>query len=201
MRAARAIGRLSPGAIQRRLMHYYGLDALPAIAPFVRVTDEVSREQLLVRWGDDGVEMALELPLDATRSNELDSVCQLVEGVSHFLLVAERARRELPITQLELELQAEIDKFVVLAVVGVRPLDVASRVLLRRRLFGAVRFVDAAGTERGERYRTAHRLAMRFTRELDHRYLRHGRHRELRVALCRFFRAGQTEKLELARAA
>ncbi|MCH7929016.1 MAG: ATP-binding protein [Proteobacteria bacterium] len=34
-----------------------------------------------------------------------------VEGVSHFVLVAERARRELPVTQLELELQAEIDKF------------------------------------------------------------------------------------------
>ena len=41
-------------------------------------------------------------------------MCQLIEGVSHFVYVADRARRKLPATQLELELQAEIDKYVLL---------------------------------------------------------------------------------------
>ena len=192
---------LSLAAIQRRLVHYYGLDEVPAIDGFVRVSDDVEREQLLVRWGEDGVEMALELPRHAATGRDLDAICQLVEGVSHFVLVAERARSELPLTQLELELQAEIDKYVVLAVTSEPPLDAISRAALHERLFGAVRFLHPPDTEHGERYRIAHRLAMRFTQKLDHRYLRHGRHHELRAALCRFYRAGQTTKLELARAA
>jgi hypothetical protein len=200
-RKRRRGARLSPGSIQRLLMRYYRLEELPAVEQFVRVSEELERERLLVRWGEDGVDVALELPSEATRSNRLDAVCQRVEGVSHFLLVAERARCELPLTELELELQAEVDKFVVLVVAGERALDARSRARLHERLFGSVRFLDPPGTERGERYRIAHCLAMRFTHKLEHRYLRHGRHHELRVALCRFFRAGQTAKIELARAA
>jgi hypothetical protein len=193
----------SPNAVQKRLTRYYQLEELPAVESFVSAGRDGARERLLVRWGDDGVEMALELPEEALRPGPLplDAACQLVEGVSHFVLVAERARRELPITELELELQAEVDKFVVLALAGDRPLDAGARASLHHRLFRGARFVDPPGTLRGDRYRMAHRLALRFTRHLDVRYLRHGRHHALRETLRRFYDGGQTTKIELARAA
>ncbi len=60
-------------------------------------------------------------------------------------------------TQLELELQAEVDKFVLCLEVSN---DSAQRLL--DRMFDSPRFLDAEGTEAGERYRLAHRLAARF---------------------------------------
>ena len=48
--------------------------------------------------------------------------CLAVEGVSHFVYVALRAARERPVSPLELELQAEVDKFACcLLVAGRRP--------------------------------------------------------------------------------
>jgi hypothetical protein len=189
--------------IQQRLVAYYGLDAIPAVEGFVSARDDVERERLLVRDADDAVELTLELPAHAVEPGPvtLDVLCQLVEGVSHFVLVAERARRELPTTQLELELQAEVDKFVVLAIASEQEMDAAERVAVHRRLFGAVHFFDPAGTECGDRYRMAHSLAMRFTYRLEHRFLRAGRRRELREALRHFHRVGQAAKLSLALAA
>lgn len=189
--------------IQQTLVGFYALDEIPDVAAFVRVSADGGRERLLVRDGDDGVEVTLELPPSTmVQQGELglDAICQLVEGVSHFVLVAERARRELPTTQLELELQAEIDKYVVLAVAVDQQLDRAERAELHGRLF-AGGFVDPPGSERGERYRLAHELAMRFTYRLEVRYLARGRIVELRDALRRFYGAGPSAKLDMARAA
>jgi hypothetical protein len=185
-------------------MAYYALDELPAVEGFVLPSNDGARERLLVRVDEGTVEVALELPqsiLDGRRPLGLDALCQLVEGVSHFVLFAERARRELPMTQLELELQAEVDKYVLLVVEGQPHLDGVGRVDLHDRLFGAVEFTHPEGSECGDRYRLAHALAARYTRRLERDYLVHGRRRELRAALRRFYTAGQTEKLELAHAA
>ena len=46
------------------------------------------------------------------RPDVLQRFGPLVEGVSHFVYLIWRATRKEPVTQLELELQAEIDKFV-----------------------------------------------------------------------------------------
>ena len=190
-----------PAIIQQRLCHYYGLDSVPDVGPFLEARDDVLRERVLVREGDDGIDVRVELPSAAFAATpSLDVVCQVVEGVSHFVLIAERARCELPTTHLELELQAEVDKFLLLGVLP-EPLPSAERVRLRWQLFDAVRYQHEAGTVPGDRYRLANRTADRFVDRLDREYLRHSRMRELRFYLQRFFRAGQTAKLELARAA
>jgi hypothetical protein len=197
--------------IQGRLSTYYGLDALPAVDDFVRPAED-GREALLIReHQDDGLELALHLPREALEPHDaslgFDAFCQVVEGVSHFVYVAERARRELPATQLELELQAEVDKYVLLALgegsvapaaPGFAP-EHAARV--RARLYERVRFVHPAGTEVGQRYRMANDLAARFARRLEASFAARGRFGELRRALRRFYAAGQREKIELARAA
>ncbi len=66
--------------------------------------------------------------------------CLAVEGVSHFVYVALRAAGDRPVSPLELELQAEVDKFACCRLVaGADP-------LLRRRLYGGV-----AGRRSGRR--------------------------------------------------
>jgi hypothetical protein len=95
------------------------------------------------------------------------------------------------VTQLELELQAEVDKFVLLHELG------TDSARLVESLFDSPRFLDDEGTEAGERYRLAHRLAARF---VSRAVVANDRSRA-RERLRSFYRAGQTEKIRLACAA
>jgi hypothetical protein len=75
----------------------------------------------------------------------------------------------------------------------------ASRV--RAYLFEEVTFTDPPGTETGDRYRIANDLAARFAGRLEEDFARRGRYAEMLSTLRRFYAAGQTEKIALARAA
>ena len=102
--------------IQRELERYYGLERAPNVTRFVRDGDQGTREVVLVRESEDELEIAVVLPPESKQISPggalSDIWLQVAEGVSHFLYLAERARVHLPVTQLELELQAEVDKFV-----------------------------------------------------------------------------------------
>ncbi len=179
--------------LQRQIEQFYALERTPDVVDFVRIGDADSRETLLVRESDDEVEIALCLPPDVASD---DGFLQLVEGVSHFVYLAERARTNLPATRLELEMQAEVDKFVVLATTRG---ELTRREVhhLHDKLYARVRFLHAADTEDGERYRLANDLAARFVLRLfDRDEIDLPRH-----ALRRFYRSGQTDKIHLARAA
>jgi hypothetical protein len=171
------------------------------VVDFVReLDDETRREELLVREGVDSVELALLLPKrllepDGAR-HDADSLMQALEGVSHFVFLSERVRTGLPTTKLELELQAEVDKYVLLALEGT-PRDRAACEAISRTLFERVSFLHEAESEEGERYRLANALAARFVRRLDPQ----AGGSALRERLRRFYRAGQAEKIHLARAA
>jgi hypothetical protein len=181
--------------IQRGLEQFYGLERAPNVARFVRDGGEGSREVVLLRESEDELEIALLLPPESNRiapGGALSDVwLQVAEGVSHFLYLVERARVSLPVTKLELELQAEVDKFVLL-----RELSTDSAGLVET-LFDSPRFLDDEGTEAGERYRLAHRLAARF---VSRAVVANERSRA-RERLRSFYRAGQTEKIRLACAA
>jgi hypothetical protein len=160
---------------------------------FVRESsDAAEREALLLRESDGALEMALVVPAGA--ANDHDGWLQLAEGVSHFVYVANRARQELPSTQLELELQAEVDKFVLLVLEQV-PYDRGEAFEVHSRLFERVSYLHDAGTELGDRYRTANDLAARFVRRLMTR-----RGDWTHATLRRFYRAGQAEKIRLVAA-
>lgn len=182
--------------IQRELEAFYGLERGPNVARFVRDGDAGSREVVLVRQTDSELEMAVVLPPESKRisvGGALNDVwLQVAEGVSHFIYLAERARVSLPVTKLELELQAEVDKFVLSL-----GFSTDSAEQLVERLFDSPRFLDAEDTEDGARYRLAHQLAARFvSRAVVANDL--GRARE---RLRAFYRAGQAEKIRLASAA
>lgn len=200
-------GRSLPARIQAALCRLYGIDDAPAVDDFIRPCEgAIEREVLLVREDEDGVEIAVHLPksaLDGCAQLGFDEVCQVIEGVSHFVFLVERARRELPLTQLELELQAEVDKYVIFVhdPRDVRRFEPHRAARVRARLFEAVSYLDPPGTEKGDRYRLANDLAARFAGMLDERFARRGHFEQLLDALRRFYGAGQYEKINLACAA
>jgi hypothetical protein len=178
----------------------------PAIDPFVRAS-EGGREVVELVEGDGELSIAVHLPSEAVRADgglPLDLLCQVVEGVSHFVYLAERARRGLPTTQLELELQAEVDKFVVVAeALGRASSDEAERRRLRglrAAMFERVRYLHEAHTEPGARYRLANQLAARFIGSMEDAWVC-ARDALVLARLRRFHGAGQREKIEMARAA
>jgi hypothetical protein len=164
------------------------------------------REQLLLREADGELGMALFVDSAALANLEqndpaarLDDenfgdFCLAVEGVSHFVYVALRAAASRPVSQLELELQAEVDKFVLL-VLEQLPYDRGEAFEVHSRLFERVTYLHEAGTELGDRYRTANDLAARFVRRL----LAYGPE-TTHATLRRFYRAGQTDKIRLVAA-
>jgi len=181
--------------IQRRIERYYALERAPDVARFASAGTEGEREVLFVRDDGEDVEMALRVPGGPPSAGANDVWLQLLEGVSHFVYLAERVRTGLPATQLELELQAEVDKFVFLALDA----DDDSRpdaLVLHERIFEQATFLHPPGTEAGERYRLANQLAARLAGRLVTRG-----EGEAQALLRRFYRAGQAEKIALARAA
>jgi hypothetical protein len=186
-------------SIQHLLQRFYALEAAPDVRNFVRDAGPDVRENLLVRERDGHLEIALVLPeVDGTTS--VDHALQLVEGVSHFLLLVERSRTGLPTTRLELELQAEVDKFVV-AATSSREMTHDRARRLHDRLYERVTYLHAANTEEGRRYRLANDLAARFlARVVTPRVVEQGLG-SVRPLLRRFYRFGQTEKIRWAKAA
>ena len=182
--------------VQRALSRLYALEGDDDVRDFIEPAGAGERETLLVRQSEEGgLEIALRL---APLTDALDGFCQLIEGVSHFVYVAHRAEVERETTQLELEIQAEVDKYVVLAH-GVSGLSAASSERLRRRLYEGVSYVHDEGTHEGERYRVANGAAHRFTERIERKYVGTSRVLAMREELRAFFEMGLEEKLRAAR--
>jgi len=187
--------------VQRRLQTFYGLEQAPCVGDFVTLAAPGERERLLFRQhAEDQVELRLVLPefplSEALQPSRLsDRYLQLLEGVSHFVLLAERIRVGCPTSQLELELQAEVDKLVLIqnCLGDATPHD-SER--LHHKLYERVSFLHPAGSEPGDRYRLANRVAARFTKRLP----KPGSPARLDL-LRRFYRAGLNGKMHLSQAA
>lgn len=185
--------------IQRGLERLYRLDPCADVEDFVTHAGDGGRETLLVRESDAGLELQLCLPKlgEVGDDASFDPICQIIEGVSHFVYIADRAAQERETSQLELEVQAEVDKYVVLAS-SLPAFDERTSRRLRAQLYDEVSFVHDEATEAGERYRLANAVARRFVTRLERDYLSRARYGELQTELRRFFHMGQGEKLRAA---
>ena len=172
-------------------------------------------ETLLVREDGSGLDLGLFLdpallcrlaasqPLRQLDDDNLEDFCIALEGVSHFHCVAWSAARDCSVSVLGLEMQAEIDKYVLAVLIaGSQRGGVLVRGLYGR-LFEQIRFRDDLDVELGAMYAEANRYAARFCRRLEDRFLRR---REARVPemlgeLRRFYRLGDAAKLRLIEAA
>lgn len=127
----------------------------------------------------------------------LHDYCTALEGVSHFHYLMWSLSRRRNVSLLELELQAEVDKYASAVALFTRQRDGRFPEGLHARLFHAVSFLPALDELARRRYEEANRHAARYCRALEERFLRARRRRpELWIAeLRRFFRCGHQEKI------
>lgn len=132
-------------------------------------------------------------PLTTLRPEQLDDFCKVLEGISHFNYICWRARQDKPVRLLELEMQAEVDKFVASWLLALEQQDYELARRLHGWLFEQVRFNPGLDPEQAERYRAANDYAARFCHGLAARLHRDGDRTldELR----RFYRLSQNEKI------
>jgi hypothetical protein len=159
------------------------------------------REQLVVRQSDGELAMGLfvdQAALDnlerhdpAARLDERNfgDFCLAVEGVSHFIYLALCAAGDRPVSQLELELQAEVDKYACCLLLAGRDPE------LRRRLYRNVRFADDLADDERARYQAANAEADRYAAALERRFVQADRTEALLTELRRFYRLALPEKL------
>lgn len=116
-----------------------------------------------------------------------------IEGVSHFIYAVCCARVDRRVSQLELELQAEVDKYVTCLLVGAPEPAVSTS--LRRRLFGDVAYEPDLDGDEHTRYRAANDNAHRYAAWLESTFVAPRRIPEMLAELRRFYRQGLAGKL------
>ena len=114
-------------------------------------------------------------PHRALTEHNLADYCTALEGVSHFVYSTWRLERDLPVSLLELETQAEVDKYAVTVFFLARQTGaMVYPAQVHARLFDRVRFDARLEPDEYERYRTAHRCAARYCRRLERRFVNRG---------------------------
>lgn len=136
-------------------------------------------------------------PFDGLHDANLADFCTVMEGISHFHYLAWNAGHDRGVSRLELELQAEIDKYISGRWLLCRQRSSRDARDLHWGLFGRARVDrELAGADYGL-YVTAHCYAARYCRDLDQR-LGSDRRVARRAAVAelrRFYRSGPARKL------
>tara|TARA_R110002096_G_scaffold77896_8_gene183406 strand:- start:44444 stop:45079 length:636 start_codon:yes stop_codon:yes gene_type:complete len=205
--------------LQRGLEALYRLDAETEVGHFVideeaRAAAGVARsprEQLLLQEDDDGLSIGLYLDaevLQNVRGQQASALLDgklfgdfimMLEGVSHFVLVAHRAGRNQQVSALELELQAEVDKYVTCLLSHDDTRGRSEK--LRDRLFKQIEYDADLEPHEQERYRVANNNALSYSESLERRYVARGQVSEMLVELRKFYRLGLRGKMQHIRQA
>jgi hypothetical protein len=211
---------MSLGRLQRRLQDIYELSVAEDVDDFLITDPRVAaalcgepaprdcRERLLLREDADGLDVTLYVDSAVIDSlgragdgsegyiGDLHGFCQALEGVSHFLYLVWHASRERSVSLLEMELQAEVDKYVLirelLADAGCKAPE------LIPRLFRSVAYCRDLEPAEQRRYRAASRCAERYCRRLESRYCGAESRRALLNELRRFYRMPGRDKVHAA---
>ncbi|MEM7254915.1 MAG: hypothetical protein AAF493_26195 [Pseudomonadota bacterium] len=130
----------------------------------------------------------------------LANFCVALEGVSHFLYLIWRAAHERTVSLLELELQAEVDKFVLAAALFAHQRRGQIPSNLTERLFNEITFDPALDDETRNRYQSANHYAKKYCQWLSDRFLRRPAS-GLTTELRRFYRLPGPEKIRAINAA
>ena len=139
-----------------------------------------AEEELLVLEDAQGLEVALYLSpallarlaphegreAQALEGPRLSDYCQLAEGVSHFLYLAHTADQARRVSLLELEAQAEVDKFALCVLLRWGDGVGAFAQRLWGRLFEQVGFRTHLSADERWRYEEANRLGRRYCAHL-----------------------------------
>jgi hypothetical protein len=177
---------------------------LPQAAPHTS-----SEEELIIVEERDAVGVSLYLdpellerlqradPLEHLDAGNVADYWTALEGVSHFVYLAWNAGHDKPVSILELEMQAEIDKYVASFALLRRQSPQRFPAELMRLLFERTRIDPNLARGRQRMYRAASRYAEKFCRQLE-RGLRDSRAelgRDVLAQLRRFYRLSDGRKM------
>jgi len=196
--------------IQEHLQNIYQIEA-PDISDFLLDEEQLQalkqplrpcREWVLIQQEEDELNIGVYLHAEDRAAVEKRSPLQalsevpqswalVTEGISHFLLLFRRALRDEPVSLLELEAQAEVDKYVCSRLlIGLHP-------GLRGWIHQESQILPEFSTEERERYHLASRMADRYCERLErHRYIS-----SMLAELRSFYRQSGATRLELLRKA
>lgn len=204
--------------IQERLQGLYELEMDHCISDYLVTNRELldrqyqqavkSRETLLVCQDEDNLRLSVFLEdgvlnnlhmngadIDLHHGN-IQDYCLALEGTSHFVYLIWNAMFERRVTRMEMELQAEIDKFILLARHARRSQIQAAPGQLRRLLFETVVYQAGLTDQEVERYRNANFYAEKYCWFLESRnFLKAGLERDLLKEVRRFYRLNLEGKL------
>lgn len=201
---------------QTLLAEIYQLDVAYDVDDFVITDPELAgllggdgrdvEEKLLIAERDGQAEVALYLeagvverlsardPLHRLDERNLADFWTALEGVSHFAYYAWNAALEKPVRLFEMELQAEVDKFVATAVLLARQ---SGRLppSLHQWLFDLPRFDRNLTAEELDRYRLANHYAAKYCLKLAQALAGSGLDGAMRQELKHFYRLSQPLKI------
>lgn len=205
------------GGLQELVREFYALELAHDVRDFVttdaRIASQIDREgrqadeKLLIEehGGEASVCLYLDAelvgrleqddPLARLHSANLEDYLTALEGVSHFVYYAWNAARDKAVTLLEMELQAEVDKFVTTTLLlkrqGERPPQA-----LHRLLFDLPRLDPRLAEAEVDRYRQANRYAAKYCAQLAADLSQASAAAEVQRELRRFYRLPQAGKIE-----
>lgn len=199
--------------VQRRLESLYALEPEAPVTDFLVPAEAAAgypgggSRTLVARDGDAvsvgvvldpgvGARLAELDPRVQLDARNIDPFCAAIEEVSHFVYLSFCARAERTVTELELELQGEVDKYLCAVFLLSLQNEGAVSARLKELLFRRYRIADDVSGERAERYHAASHLAYRYCRYLERHFLMPSRLADLARESRRFYRLGQREKLE-----
>ena len=165
------------------------------------------KEKLLIRQDDDELSLSLYLhndvvekirrddPVQHLHEGNLEDFCLALEGVSHFLYLSWNASFDRSVTLLEMELQAEIDKFVMLVLCLEKQNKRVAPGKLRQMLFETASFHKELDESEQRRYRDASYFAEKYCWRLESDYMNNRGRGQLLQELRQFYRLTQMDKL------
>jgi hypothetical protein len=203
------IARLYDAPVEHDVRRYLFSDRRRLEAVVGDAAAAMSDEQLLMTREDDGVRIGVFIdaavlhrlshrnPLRTLDDDNLHDYCTALEGVSHFHYLVWSLARGRSVSLLELELQAEVDKYACALALLLEQSGGRFPGALHARLFSSVSFLPQNDPVVRQRYEEANRGAARYCRALDERYLRRRQSRPHAwlAELRRFFRCGHQEKI------
>ncbi len=205
-------------ALQDFLQALYRVDVAHRVSDFLVTDRRLARalhtapgardapEQLLLQADGDTLEVSLYLdesllaalpagPQPRITAAHMDAFCKTLEGVSHFLYVIWRGVRDRTFSLLELELQAEVDKYATLATLIRRGYGTRPEPWLRFGLFERFHLAPGLAPAEAARYHMANAYAARYCSRLEQRYAWRWTSDETMCELRRFYRLDHPAKL------
>ena len=203
--------------IQHQLQLIYDIDVDYDIRNFT-ITDRViaealdnrqyhGSEQLLINQQNDCLDVSLFLeravldslyennPYKLLHHDNLNHYWLAVEGVSHFLYIAWRAGYDRQVSQLELELQAEVDKFVCATELFNRQGSGIDARALWTFLFKDFYLHKHLDAEQTKRYLQANEYASEYCKYINAAFSQQQKITDYYQQLRRFYRLGQRAKM------